>query len=139
MALKPGSIVEGKVVNITKFGAFVEVEGEIGLLHISEISSNYVKDVSEYLKENDVIKVKVVAIEESGRISLSIKQLNENNLHKSVKPEEIDWVKENSKKKKNSVDFEDSLSKFLKESEERFKSSKSYKTGKNSTYNKKKS
>jgi S1 RNA binding domain protein len=139
MALKPGSIVEGKVVNITKFGAFVEVEGEIGLLHISEISSNYVKDVSEYLKENDMIKVKVVAIEESGRISLSIKQLNENNLHKSVKPEEVDWSKEKEKKKKNSVDFEDTLSKFLKESEERFKSSKSYKTGKNSTYNKKKS
>ncbi|KYH34374.1 general stress protein 13 [Clostridium tepidiprofundi DSM 19306] len=136
MSLKPGNIVEGKVVNITKFGAFVEVEGKIGLLHISEISNSYVKDVSEYLKENDIVKVKIVSIGEDGKISLSIKQANLEEQKKSCKPEEVDW---NSKKRKtNSIDFEDTLSKFLKESEEKFKDLKNYKNLKNGTYAKKK-
>ena len=51
MTLKAGNILEGTVVNITSFGAFVEVEGKTGLVHISEVSDNYVKNIRDYLKE----------------------------------------------------------------------------------------
>lgn len=135
MSLKPGNIVEGKVVNITKFGAFVEVEGKIGLLHISEISKTFVKDVKEHLKENDIVKVKVISVDKDGKISLSIKQAEEE--RKSAKPEEIDWNK--PKKKTVSVNFEDTLSKFLKESEEKFKDIKNLKNAKNRKVGSKKS
>lgn len=70
-----GSIVEGKVTGITKFGAFVELEGgSVGMVHISEISQSYVNDISEYLKEGETVKVKVLNIGDDGKISLSIKR-----------------------------------------------------------------
>lgn len=70
-----GSIVEGKVTGITKFGAFVELEGgSVGMVHISEISQSYVNDISEYLKEQQIVKVKILNISDDGKISLSIKR-----------------------------------------------------------------
>ena len=70
-----GSIVEGKVTGITKFGAFVALpEGKSGLVHISEIAYTYVNDVKEHLKEGQEVKVKVIGIDENGRINLSIKK-----------------------------------------------------------------
>lgn len=70
-----GSVVEGKVTGITKFGAFVSLpENKSGLVHISEIAYTYVNDVKEYLKEGQEVKVKVIGIDDSGRINLSIKK-----------------------------------------------------------------
>lgn len=70
-----GSIVEGKVTGITKFGAFVSLpEGKSGLVHISEIAYSYVNDVKDHLKEGQEVKVKVIGIDENGRINLSIKK-----------------------------------------------------------------
>ena len=70
-----GSIVEGKVTGITKFGAFVSLpEGESGLVHISEMAYSYVNDVKDHLKEGQEVKVKVIGIDENGRINLSIKK-----------------------------------------------------------------
>lgn len=70
-----GSIVEGKVTGITKFGAFVELPGgSVGMVHISEISQTYVNDISEHLKEQQLVKVKILNIGEDGKISLSIKK-----------------------------------------------------------------
>ena len=70
-----GSVVEGKVTGITKFGAFVGLpEGKSGLVHISEIAYSYVNDVKEHLKEGQEVKVKVIGIDENGRINLSIKK-----------------------------------------------------------------
>ena len=70
-----GSIVEGKVTGITKFGAFVALpEGKSGLVHISEIAYTYVNDVKDHLKEGQEVKVKVIGIDENGRINLSIKK-----------------------------------------------------------------
>ena len=58
-----GSIVEGKVTGITKFGAFVELEGgSVGMVHISEISQSYVNDINDYLKEQQIVKVKILNI-----------------------------------------------------------------------------
>ena len=70
-----GSVVEGKVTGITKFGAFVALpEGKSGLVHISEIAYSYVNDVKDHLKEGQEVKVKVIGIDENGRINLSIKK-----------------------------------------------------------------
>lgn len=70
-----GSIVQGKVTGITKFGAFVSLpEGKSGLVHISEIAYAYVSEVSEHLQMGQEVAVKVIGIDESGRINLSIKK-----------------------------------------------------------------
>ena len=70
-----GSVLEGKVTGITKFGAFVSLpEGKSGLVHISEIAYSYVNDVKDHLKEGQEVKVKVIGIDETGRINLSIKK-----------------------------------------------------------------
>ena len=70
-----GSIVEGKVTGITKFGAFVALpDGKSGLVHISEIAYSYVNEVSDHLSVGQQVKVKVIGIDESKRINLSIKK-----------------------------------------------------------------
>ena len=122
MTLMAGNIVEGTVVNITNFGAFIEVEGKTGLVHISEVADSYVKDIREHLKEQDKVKVKVISIDDNGKISLSIKQANVQ--RKSVKPAEIDWSA--PEKKKAAGNFEDIMSKFLKDSEERMQDVKKH-------------
>ena len=76
MSLEVGAIVEGEVTGITNFGAFVQLpEGKVGLIHISEVSNVYVKDVHDFLKEHDKVKVKVLSVDDRGKIGLSIKQL----------------------------------------------------------------
>lgn len=75
MAVEIGSIIEGKVTGIAKFGAFVALsEGKSGLVHISEISAGFVTDINEHLKVGDSVKVKVVGLDDKGRINLSIRQ-----------------------------------------------------------------
>lgn len=70
-----GSIQDGKVTGITKFGAFVALPGgRSGLVHISEIAYSYVNDVNDHLVEGQEVKVKVIGIDEAGRINLSIKK-----------------------------------------------------------------
>ena len=117
MTLMAGNILEGTVVNITNFGAFVEIEGKTGLVHISEVADSFVKDIRLHLKEQDKVKVKVISIDDNGKISLSIKQANVQK--KSIKPVEIDWGVESKKNSANTGGFEDIMSRFLKDSEER--------------------
>jgi S1 RNA binding domain protein len=124
MTLMAGNIVEGTVINITNFGAFIEVEGKTGLVHISEVADSYVKDIREHLSEQDKVKVKVISIDDNGKISLSIKQANVQ--RKSVKPVEIDWKSTDKKKTANAGNFEDIMSKFLKDSEERMQDVKKH-------------
>ena len=74
MELQVGSILEGKVTSITKFGAFVALEGgRSGLVHISEIANTFVNDVHDYLQEGQTVKVLVLSTE-NGKINLSIKR-----------------------------------------------------------------
>jgi small subunit ribosomal protein S1 len=76
--LQPGQIVEGKVSNIVDFGAFVDLEGIDGLIHISEISWSHVNHPSEVLKIGETVKVKVLDIDrDRQRISLGLKQTQE--------------------------------------------------------------
>ena len=67
MTLMAGNILEGTVVNITNFGAFVEIEGKTGLVHISEVADSFVKDIREHLNEQDKVKVKVISIDDNGK------------------------------------------------------------------------
>ena len=62
MELQVGSILEGKVTTITKFGAFVALEGgRSGLVHISEIANTFVNDVHDFLQEGQTVKVLVLS------------------------------------------------------------------------------
>ena len=76
MGIEVGSILDGKVTGITKFGAFVSLPGNrSGLVHISEIAYSYVNDVHDLLSEGQEVKVKVIGIDQNNRINLSIKQV----------------------------------------------------------------
>lgn len=74
MKLETGTILTGKVTGITKFGAFVTVApGKSGLVHISEIANTYVNDIHEFLTEGQEVNVKIINIDDNGRLNLSIK------------------------------------------------------------------
>ena len=78
MAIEIGAVVEGEVTGITNFGAFLQLpEGKVGLIHISEVSNVYVKDIHDFLKEHQKVKAKVLSIDVRGKIALSLKQLEE--------------------------------------------------------------
>lgn len=115
MSLKSGAVVKGVVSGITKYGAFIKLSDEqIGLCHISEISNEYVKDVNDYLKEGQEIRVKVLRVKDDNKIELSIKALEKPaNKSKSFTP-----------KPKPKQSFENMLTDFLKNSDERIKSLK---------------
>lgn len=77
--LEIGKIYEGKVRSITSYGAFVEVpvgEGRpvTGMVHISEVANTYVSDIHDFLEEGQTVQVKVLAVNEQGKISMSVKK-----------------------------------------------------------------
>ncbi|MCX7746336.1 MAG: S1 RNA-binding domain-containing protein [Clostridia bacterium] len=117
MLVEVGQIVEGKVSSITNFGAFIQLpDGKTGLVHISEIAEEYVRDINEHLKESQVVKVRIISVDKNGKVSLSIKKASEPKPKiKSSKPAELDWNKGNS----GGLSFEDRLAKFMKDSDER--------------------
>jgi S1 RNA binding domain protein len=101
-----GAVVDGTVTRITPYGAFLTLEGgKVGLVHISEIDRNYVKDVHEHLRETDVVQAKVIAIKEDGKIDLSIKALQD-----PAPPRP---------RRGSDPNFETMLKKFMRSSEER--------------------
>jgi len=124
MAIEVGTKLEGKVTGITHFGAFVDLTGGVtGLVHISEIADSYVKDVHEHLKINDMVKVKVINVDKDGKIGLSIRQAVD-------KPPELQQAQMQQRGPRDrgrpfksgpgrSPSFEDKVSRFLKDSEER--------------------
>ena len=90
--IKEGSIIEGKVKNITEYGAFIDLGGIDGLVHVTDISWTKINNPSDILELNSTIKVKVLKFdEELSRLSLGIKQLTENpwdNVNETFKVEE---------------------------------------------------
>ncbi len=128
MAVEIGEILDGKVTGITNFGAFVELpDKSTGMVHISEVSNTYIKDIHEKLEENQEVKVKVIDINEKGKIALSIK--------KALPPEEAPAPKKaySDKPKRNqppvwtgtpkaeneNLSFEDMLARFKTRSDEK--------------------
>lgn len=75
MQSKIGEIYDGKISGLTSFGAFVRLSnGETGMVHISEVSSGFVKDIASVLSEGQDVRVKVIGVNDNQKISLSIKQ-----------------------------------------------------------------
>ena len=111
MSVSVGEIVEGTVSDIMNYGAFVKLEdGKNGLVHISEVSKDYVEDIHTVLKSGDKVKAKVLSVDEKGKIALSIKKaLPSPKFNKEV------YHKEND----GPMTLDDMLSKFLKDSDER--------------------
>lgn len=127
MSIEVGSVVEGVVTGITNFGAFVELpEGKTGLVHISEVADDYVKDIHDYLQEQEKIKVKVLSMDERGKVALSIKRLQaqtEDQGQRSSAPHghgqgHHDFHRGGRRGGYNAA-FEDKLSRFLKDSDAR--------------------
>ncbi|MBZ6527058.1 RNA-binding protein S1 [Aerococcaceae bacterium DSM 111021] len=78
MSVEVGQKVSGKVTGITNFGAFVSLpENQSGLVHISEVSDGFVKDINDILSVGDEVTVKVLKITPDGKINLSIRKANE--------------------------------------------------------------
>ncbi|MGH2738926.1 MAG: S1 RNA-binding domain-containing protein [Actinomycetota bacterium] len=76
--IEVGAIITGTVARIEAYGAFLKLhDGRLGLVHISEIDRNYVRDVHDHLRENDKVEAKVTAIKDDGKIDLSIKALQD--------------------------------------------------------------
>ena len=75
LALEVGSIVEGKITGVKKFGAFVALPGgRSGMVHISEVSNDFIEDLDTVLSDGQDVKVKIINIAEDGKIALSIKR-----------------------------------------------------------------
>ena len=103
-----GGIAEGTVIRIADFGAFVQLAGgETGLVHISEVDRNYVRNIRDHLHEGDKVTVKVVAIKEDGKIDLSIKQADPS------------WQAHPPRKGDRDPEFEAKLKRYMRQSQER--------------------
>ena len=75
--MKPGDIVNGKITNILGYGAFVVVGEYDGLVHISEFSDNFVKNINDFVKVGQELRLKVLEVdEENHRVKLSYKQIH---------------------------------------------------------------
>ncbi|MFC1510994.1 S1 RNA-binding domain-containing protein [Candidatus Margulisiibacteriota bacterium] len=117
MPIEIGSEIEGKVTGVAPFGAFVELpEGKVGLVHISQVADTYVKDIGKHVKVGDIVKVKVLGLAKGDKYDLSIKQVG--------KPT---WQQMPPRKRRPRDDkskpapgtFEDKITQFLKQSEDK--------------------
>ena len=83
MSNEIGSIVEGAVVDVVKFGAFVKIRGgKTGLIHISQISKDFVREVSDHVTVGSHVAAKIISIDDKGRIQLSLKNISPDDLEK---------------------------------------------------------
>lgn len=128
MQLAVGQIVEGKITGITNFGVFVDLgEGKTGMVHISEVARTYVNDINEFVKINDVVKMKVLGISDEGKISLSIKRAAEperpsrdNGERKFQQHSKPDGSYTWTPKKSEPASFEEMMNRFKQVSDDKF-------------------
>ena len=148
MKSKVGEIYEGRVSGLTSFGAFVRLSnGESGMVHISEVANAFVKEIGDFLSEGQDVRVKVIGINENGKISLSIKQTDSSPQPKAAaKPAErqdnraraprangAGPSRQASAASDGAMSFEDMMAKFKKDSDEKIsvlKKSTDFKGGK---------
>ncbi len=108
-----GTLLEGKVKTITKFGAFVTLpENRTGMVHISEVANTYVSDIREHLTEGQSVKVKVIGVDENGKIGLSIKKAQERPRPAAPRPEG-----NRAPAPKAPLTFEEKLKQFMSDSD----------------------
>lgn len=138
MSIEVGAKLQGKVSGITNFGAFIDLgEGKTGLVHISEISNGFVKDIHDVLTVGDEVTVKVTSVGDDGKVGLSIRKAQD-----QPQPEKKHFKREfrdNNRSKpapkgkpQNSgkQDFDSLMSSFLKDSDDRLSSIKRNTEGK---------
>jgi S1 RNA binding domain protein len=145
MELVVGAVTDGKVTGIMKFGAFVALpNGKSGLVHISEIAYTYVNEVGEHLHEGQEVKVKIIGIDESGRINLSIKKAMEppasDSVQKRRPPQQpqqqrvMQYQQAQQPQQRQAADpsFEDKLKQFMQDSDSKISGNKYYSEKKSS-------
>lgn len=122
MGFAIGDIIEGKITGITNFGVFVDIgDGKSGMVHISEVARTYVKDIKDYVKLGDTVKVKILTIADDGKIALSMKAVQEPKQHhkrefSTPKPDNsVVWTP----RKNEPATFEDMMARFKQTSEEK--------------------
>ncbi len=129
MDVEVGTVVEGKVSGITNFGVFVDVGEITGMVHISEVARNYVKDLKEYVQVGQTVKVKIISVSPEGKVGLSMKQAEEPEQkeerryqRREREPAKVSRGADSFEfrpKQKESLSFEDMLSKFKQSSDEK--------------------
>ncbi len=133
MTLEIGSTVDGTIVKLAEYGAIVRLAGgKTGLIHISEVANQFVRDINDYFKEHDRVRVKILSINNKGRYQLSAKGIEQpapepppvREPRKPVErvPEPVYLGPETfavRKPRPEFSSFEDRLSSFLKESDDR--------------------
>lgn len=131
MDFKVGDIVEGKITTITSFGVFADIgNGKSGMVHISEVARNYVSDIKEHVKVDDVVKMKILNIGDDSKISLSIKRALPPEKKSDEAPRRerksapsnqgIDSTYTWSPKKSEPASFEEMMNRFKQSSDEKF-------------------
>ena len=154
MSIEVGNILPGKVTGITNFGAFVDLGNrKTGLVHISEVSNSYIKDIKDVLTVGDEVQVKVMEISGDGKVSLSIRRESADSSEENVeekpkfqksaprnqegqgfkKPYAAKSAPSFEKKSPSQAkvnDFDAMMSSFLKDSEDRLTSLKRNTEGK---------
>ena len=109
MTVEVGGLIEGTVVRLVSYGAFIELaNGQVGLVHISEVADGYVSDIAEHLQVGRKVRVRVLRVDKQGRYELSLKR---------AQPGRPDRRSRGGGPTGDS--FEDKLKRFLKESQER--------------------
>jgi S1 RNA binding domain protein len=127
MELTVGSIVDGKVTGIMKFGAFVSLpEGRSGLVHISEIAYTYVSEVSDYLQVGQEVKVKIIGIDPNGRINLSIKKTADPPARPNRRSAPPSSPAPGPAPAPRAASFEDKLKQFMQDSDSRLSGVRQY-------------
>lgn len=134
MSLEVGNKVEGKITGLAKFGAFIDLgSNKTGLVHISEVSDKFVEDINDELTVGDIVTVKVLSIDDNGKIALSMRDKEKEAAQKKEQPkrEFHKPQRETSsrrpsptfkQKQNNNQDFDSLMSDFLKDSETRLSS-----------------
>ena len=128
--LEIGQIVEGTVTGLTSFGAFVSLpEGKSGMVHISEVSNAFVKEIKDHLTEGQNVKVKIIGISDEGKISLSIKkamteeQQRDSRSSRQNRPQRSRsatvWQGQPERKDPSNMSFEDMMARFKQVSDEK--------------------
>lgn len=108
--IEVGALLDGKITKIAAFGAFVALgDGKCGMIHISEVSSGFVRDIHDHLTEGQDVRVKVIGVDSNGRISLSLKQADQS----ECAPVEFESAS------KAPESFEDMMSRFKATSDDR--------------------
>lgn len=124
MELTVGTLLDGKVKSITNFGAFILLPGNrTGMVHISEVSSTFVRDIHDVLTEGQSVRVKIIGIDDRGKLSLSIKRAAEAS---SAPRKESAPASAKAASSRAPQSFEEKLKQFMSDSDSRLSGCRQY-------------